>query len=227
MTIVLLRPTRRTVRFLPAVLMMLALAGCGDSVIVDNFDIPEPSPLPFPDTPDQLMANFQTTYEQMDFAKLFRLLHPDFECVLQQSTVNEFPDVGPTLDIMEELRIHERLFSKRDVTDPVGVLVPAIQVISFQTFARQGAWGAAPPTDQFPDAENALYDVVVLFNRGQTFSTLKVQGSLRFYVTHRDSTVGGVTKPYYQMLGQRDLTTDQKAMGQESSCWGSVMAIFR
>lgn len=163
----------------------------------------------FPDTPDKLMQNFQSAYEKLDFADYTKLVHPDFITILQQSTINDFPDVGETLDINEELRIHERMFSKRDVTDPDGVLVPAVQNISFQTFARQGTWSLSPANDQIPNAENALYDVVFLFDRGQTYSTLKVQGAIRFYVTHRDSLVGGVTKPFYQMIGQRDLTQDQ------------------
>lgn len=196
------------------VLAVTATSGCifspGDTPpCTDPSCQPGGGGLQFPDTPDKLLQNFQTIYEQMDFTEFAKIIHPDYITILQQSTINDFPDVGETLDINEELRIHERMFSKRDVTDPDGLLVPAIQTISFQTFARQGTWGLSPANDQIPNAENALYDVVFLFDRGQTYSTLKVQGSIRFYVTHRDSTVGGVTKPYYQMIGQRDLTLDQ------------------
>ncbi|MBK6734939.1 MAG: hypothetical protein IPG61_12825 [bacterium] len=178
---------------------------------------PEPDPkppvngggLPFPDTADKLMANFQTVYETMVFDDFRKLVHPDYITILQPSTVSQFPDVGETLDLSEELRIHERMFSKADVTDPLGTLVPGVQEISFQTFARQGTWGLSPANDRIPNAETALYDVVFLFERGGLYSTLKVQGTIKFYVTHRDSLVGGLTKPYYQMLGQMDLTQDQ------------------
>ncbi|MBK9473950.1 MAG: hypothetical protein IPO18_17065 [bacterium] len=189
-------------------LSLMAAGGCIFS--------PDPDPTPpdtpvgvFPDTADKLMVNFQTAYETMDFDDFRKLVHPDYITILQPSTVSQFPDVGETLDLSEELRIHERMFSKADVTDPLGTLVPGVQEISFQTFARQGTWGLSPANDRIPNAETALYDVVFLFERGGLYSTLKVQGTIKFYVTHRDSVVGGLTKPYYQMLGQMDLTQDQ------------------
>ena len=195
--------------------VVLALAAAGGCIFSPD---PTPpcdtcggqEPLPFPDSADKLMTNFQTIYERMDFDEYRKLIHPDYITILQASTITQFPDVGPTLDVNEELRIHERMFSKRDVTDPDGHLVPGIQTISFQTFARQGTWALSPANDPIPNAEYALYDVVFLFDRGQTYSTLKVQGQIKFYVSHRDSVVNGVTKPYYQMLGQQDLTQNSK-----------------
>ncbi len=49
---------------------------------------------------------------------------------------------------------------------------------------------------------------------------------LKFYVTHRDSTVNGYTREYYQMRGQVDLTGGWKSAGETIS-WGSVKALFR
>lgn len=107
--------------------------------------------LPFPDTADKLMANFQDLYEQMDVDEIRKLLHPDHLTFLQPSTTTWFPELGETLDIDEELRIHERMFSGQNVTDPLGSLVPAIQSIHFQTFARQGIWSTSPPNDPIPN----------------------------------------------------------------------------
>jgi formylglycine-generating enzyme required for sulfatase activity len=188
--------------------------------------------LPFPDTADKLMANFQTIYEWMDYYAYVDLVHPDYVTILQQSTINEFPDVGATLDEFEERRIHERMYSHQDVMDPLGHLVPGIQSIQFQTFARQGTWAVSPAGDPIPNAEYALYDVAFLFDRGGQYSTLKVQGAIKFYVTHRDSLFNGEMLPYYQMLGQVDLTLDQKSAETgvraiENVAWGSVKALFR
>lgn len=195
-------------------LLALTLVAAGGCIFSPEPDKPcegcgtEP-PLPFPDTADKLMTNFQTVYEQMDFANLAKMLHPQYVTILQESTYNQFPDVGTTLDLEEELRIHERMFSKQDQTDPDGILVPGVQSIAFQTFERQGVWSVSPANDQIPNAEFALYDVVFLFDRGAGHTILKVQGAIKFYVDKRDSVVSGVTKPYYQMRGQVDLTNDQ------------------
>lgn len=118
--------------------------------------------LPFPDTADKSMANFQDLYEAMDFEELGKLLHPDHITILQPSTTAQFPDVGETLDIDEELRIHERMFSHQNLTDPLVLLVPAVQAIHFQTLARQGNWGfsrrtTGSPTPRWPCTMLSFY----------------------------------------------------------------------
>lgn len=207
----------------------LAVAADSTATFTGTYLVPG---LPFPDTADKLMANFRTAYETRDLVEFKRLLHPDHITILQASTVAQFPDVGLTLDVIEERRIHERMFSGLNVTDPIGALVPGVQGITFQTFARQGTWGTSPGTDQIPDTQVALYDMVVLWDRGGLYSTLKVQGSVKFYVVHQDSLVDGVTKPYYRLRGQLDLTGDfkdggGKRQGDETNAWGSVKALFR
>ena len=163
--------------------------------------------LPFPGSRDQLMANFQTIYETRDFDEYRTIMHPDFLTILQENTTEEFPDVGTTLDVNEELRIHERMFSGEDVTDPQGDLVPGVLNISFDTFRALGAWTMSPANDIIPNAEWAPFDIVFLFDRGQSYTTLMVVGTIKFYVTSRDSLHQGETKQYYQMIGQVDLTS--------------------
>ena len=75
---------------------------------------------------------------------------------------------------------------------------------------------------------NALYNVVVLFDRGQNYSIMRVQGALRLYAAARDSTHGDQTLPYYQLRGQLDMTQNLAAAKDiESFAWGTVKAIFR
>ncbi len=197
---------------LAALLLMLAAAG---GCIFSPTDVPpctdcNPAPtIQFPDSEDKLMANFQYIYETMDYQEFRKMLDPNYITVLQQSTQTDFPDVGETLDLEEELRIHDRMFSKQDVTDPLGNLIAGVQTIQFQTFQRVGVWATSPANDTIPNARYALYSVQFLFDRGQENSTLKVTGNIKFYVTSRDSIVNGTPKPYFRMVGQVDLTEDQ------------------
>lgn len=185
---------------------------------------PAGPPAGFPDTPDQLMTNFRGAYGQMDVDKLMTMLHPQHLTYLQQDTVDNFPELGPTLDVQEEQRIHERMFSGHDVTDPNGYLVPGVQAITFQTFQRQGNWSVSPAGDTIPNTEFALYDVVILMDRGMGHTILKVQGAIKFYAVAHDSLVGGQTLPCYRLRGQVDLTVEKVS---ETTSWGLVKGLFR
>lgn len=206
------------------IVMTLGFGGCKEDPVA-----PPADGLPFPDSPDQLMLNFKTICEDMDFAEYASMIHPDYFMILQQSTQTMYPSVGGTLDVIEERRIHERMFSKQDVTDPDGLLVPGLRTIEFRTFVRRSPWSLSPPTDAIPNADCAVYQVHFLFDRGAALRILKVEGEIKFYATHRDSVVSSVTRPYYQMYGQIDLT-QSSALGSkayEADSWGSVKCLFR
>ncbi len=194
---------------LPAVFaLVVGSAGCIFSPDDDPGDDPPPPPpvLPFPGSPDVLMANFQTIYETMNYEEYRKIMHPDFLTILQEETIIDFPDVGTTLDVNEELRIHERMFSGDSLEDPDGNLVPGVNNISFSNFRALDAWIVSPGDDIIPNAEWAPFDVDFLFDRGEGFSTLKVEGTIKFYVASRDSMHEGTVQKYYQMRGQVDLT---------------------
>jgi hypothetical protein len=193
-----------------ALALLLAPAGCIFSPDDGGGDGPPPPPppeLPFPGTANQLMKNFQTVYETLDYDDYREMLHPDFLTYLKPETTSEFPTVGTTLDFEEEERIHRRMFSGDAVTDPEGNLVPGILAISFSLFQQEDTWAVSPPNDIIPNAEWSLYSVEFLFDRGQEFSTLRVDGQIKFYVTSRDSFHEGADRKYYQLIGQVDLTT--------------------
>jgi hypothetical protein len=191
-------------------ILLIAPAGCIFSPDEDPGDTPPPPAvvMPFPGSPDVLMANFQTIYETMDIDEYRKIMHPDYLTILQEDTIDEFPDVGTTLDVNEELRIHDRMFSGDSVTDPNGDFVPGVAGISFSKFRALDAWAVSPGDDIIPNAEWAPFEVEFLFDRGQEFSTLSVTGTIKFYVTSRDSLHQGSDKQYYQMIGQVDLTED-------------------
>lgn len=218
---------QHTIQALVLLAALLCLTGCGDSDVGGGGLIVPESSLPFPDDPDKLMRNFLTTYESMNFTEFTRMTAPAFVTVLQQSTTTRFPTVGTTLDVLEEKRIAERMFSRQSVVDPLGSTVPGIQTVEFLTFARQSAWTTSPPGDAIPNTTNALYDVELRLDRGQTASMLAVLGTIRFYVTQRDSVVGGAHRPYYQMVGQVDLTDPGFDKALRLTAWGTVKALFR
>ena len=181
--------------------------------------------LPFPDSPQQVMENFVTAYETQDVVEYLLIMHPDFQTILQQGTMEEFPDVGPTLDRYEEQNIHKRMFSGLALSDPNGDLVVGISDIVFEVFQPLAPWEDTPNDDIIPNAQAALYEVDVLFDRGQTFSTLNVEGMIKFYVTSREFEHEGNVQQFFQMVGQVDLTGDGKST--ETTNWGSVKALFR
>lgn len=199
-----------TKKFLLPALMVLLLVqpGCIFSPDDDPDDnVTPPVVLPFPGTKDQVMANFRTIYENMDIAGFRNLLHPDYLTILQQSTIDAFPDVGETLDINEELQIHERMFSGQSGTDHLGELTNPISSIVFQDPEQVTNWDVSPADDRIPNADFARFNVLFEFFRtGDT--TLQVKGDIIFYLTSRDSLHEGIIKPYYQMIGQVDLTED-------------------
>ena len=181
--------------------------------------------LPFPDSPQQVMENFVTAYETQDVVEYLLIMHPDFQTILQQGTMDEFPDVGPTLDRYEEQNIHKRMFSGLALSDPNGDLVPGISAIVFEVFQPLAPWEDTPNDDIIPNAMYSLYEVQILVDRGQTYSTLRVEGMIKFYVVSREFEHEGSIRHYFQMIGQVDLTDSFKST--ESTNWGSIKALFR
>ncbi len=199
------------------------LCSCSDDDVVVPPD--DSKPIVEPPTEDMVIQNFRVAYEDMDFVALQNLLHPDFVTFLQEQTIAQFPDVGRTLDRDQEIRIAQRMFSGQPVTDPDGKLIAAISSVEFQILEQQGVWTDTGPNGVIPNARAALFDVLFIFDRPGD-STLPAQGQIRFFVSRRDSLVNGVTRTYYTMIGQQDLTnTGQK--GVEEAAWGSIKALYR
>lgn len=209
---------RRNVgRLLLCVLLGLA-GGCGKTATEPPPPDDAPGALPFPDEPDQVAANLLAAYEGRRLDHVSHLLTADYVMPLQAQAANQYPDLGGAIERPEALRIHERLFAGRDVSDPNDALVPAVTAIDFQTFERAGAWLPAVSGDPYPGAEAAFYDVVMLLDRGAGRSLLKVQGTLRLHVVERDSVVAGVTRPYFALRAITDLTIDNKAAESINLC---------
>lgn len=211
-----------------AVIALLALSGCSEDdsnpVITGNQPGIPDSSLPFPDTADQLMANFRTIYETMDTDEYKLILDPAFVTLLQLETTQEFPLVGSELDETEENRIHDRMFSGEILQGANGQMLPPILTVGFSLFEKIVDWGPSLPTDPIPNTQSALYEVVILADRGQDFSTYEIEGQIRFYVTTAEIMLNGEPETYFRLVGQLDLTDINKAIGP--IYWGSLKAMF-
>lgn len=208
--------------------VLLVASGCSDDkenpLIPGTGDNIPDSSLPFPDTPEQLMANFQKIYETMDVDEYKLILDPAFETHLQQSSQNEFPGVGPTLDMTEENHLHQRMFLGEQLQDANGNFLPAIAAFGFSKFRILVGWGMSLPTDPIPNTLSAMYEVDILVDRGQNFSTQKVAGTIRFYVTTAEGILNDQPKTYYRLVGQLDLTNPGKST--DVIAWGSLKALY-
>ena len=201
---------------------MMILAGCSDD---DDPVLVIPEPAIGPESADELVRQFVSAYEAMDVDQYQVLLDPDFLMILQEVTTEEFPSVGTSLDYLDEERIHTRMFSGELLSDPNGLIVPGVQDIEFTRIRALGVWSPTDDVDRFPATEWAPFEVEILWDRGQSFWTSKVAGTVKIYARANEIEVGGTQKTYYTMAGMVDLTNLHKS--SESSTWGGVKALFR
>ena len=172
-------------------------------------------------SPDQLMANFQLAYEDMNIEFLRDVLHEDLKLLLQSDTVAAYDLPRDFFSYEEELSIHTNIFSGNPIYLPDGA-VPGISSITFRTFERQDEWAAAPPTDpNFPNAFHATYNVTIEVTRPGG-NTIVVSGLIRFYVVDVDEGEAEL----YRLIGQVDLTT-ARSQDQDTLTWGALHALYR
>jgi len=202
---------------------MMILAGCNDDDPVRV--VPDPDPPIGPESPGELVAQFQTVYEARDLDNYLALLDPEFLMLLNDETIIDFPDVGTTLDFTQEEQIHKRMFSGENLEDPNGDFVPGIKGIGFLEFRALAEWLPSDDEDNFPGTVWAPFELDLLFDRGQQFSTLKVEGMVKIHARAHETEVDGTTIAYYLLAGIVDLTGHGK--GVESGAWGSVKAQYR
>jgi hypothetical protein len=161
----------------------------------------EKSQLPFPATPDQLMANFAQAYGDQNLAEYAALLHPDFVYELTQGSVPQ------TWGRDQELAITARMFSREDWVKS-GLTIAGISRIEIVRFAGRGPW--SPGADGgAAEAEHDLvrtYEVLLRFHRTDD-SVITVRGPVVFQVRLDDLDTGeGGMRPGYRLVRQIDRT---------------------
>lgn len=215
------RITTTPVLLIAAMVVLLVAGGCSDD---DPVQVRE-DPGTGPESPELMVLQLMAAYEARNVSTYLALLDPDFQMFLTPETMGDFPDVGPTLDYAEEEHIHTRMFSGQDVTDPLGNLVPGVQGITVSVFIPLDAWTPTVAADPVQDAVWAPYQVIISFDRGQSFSTMKVEGTVKIFARAHETTVAGKKETYYLMVGMTDLTYLGK--GTENEAWGGIKALYR
>lgn len=204
------------------VLLTIAAAGCLFSPDPKTHEVPPLPVAPFPDTPDQLMANFKTAYTGLAIADYRSVLHPGYVFIFRLQDL--LPGASDRFTCAEELAVAVKMFSGLPIERPWGMTLPAISSIQFTTLNRAGPWTEVGLEDpDFPNTNRALFEIQLTFSRADA-NTIIVTGLQEFYVSARDSLVDGVLKPFYQLRGQRDLSGDSK--GVEGDSWGAVKCLY-
>lgn len=216
-------------RHLTAILTFAALAcaltltaGCNDKD--DPAGPPPPEyTLPFPDTPQQLMANFRTALTELDLAAYRdEVLAGEYEFILQQSTQEDFGLPDNILDRTDELEIARKMFTGQP--NSRNQVISSIEVASMQPTT---AWLPVPETDadfgDVPDALVCSYYFRIYFNMRSDLR-YEVTGAQHFYVVPSTQMLGGVMTPCYRLRGQVDQSSAYKST--ESQSWGSVKALY-
>ncbi len=201
--------------------ILLILAGCNDDDPVQVVPVPDVGP----ETPAELMIRFKDAYSAMDAGKYLALLDQDYLMILSTLTMEQFPDVGPTLDFVQEERIHQRMFSGESVTDPHGNFIPAVNAIDFQVLKSLDPWARVGEGDRFPGTVWAPFEVELIFDRGPEFGALKLSGVVKIHARSHEVMVNSKKFTYFLMAGMTDLTYFGK--GVEDIPWGTVKAIYR
>lgn len=217
-------PTNRWLTGLAILVALLLLVSCSDDDPVTPAPEPPGSSLPFPDTPEQLMANFAAAYETMDAEEIGYLLAPEFQLFLKDATVEEFPVLGPTLDRDDMAVFHGRMFAGESGRDAQGNLTNPISTIELMEPVQLTEWGPTLAGDHLPGVPSALFEVSLAFMRAGD-KTLRSEGQIRFFLSERDSLHQGVVQSCFRLAGMADFT--ESAKDNENVAYGSVLSLFR
>ncbi len=191
---------------------------------VDTSVVVPVAALPFPGTPDLLMANLRTVFDNRVTGLTDDLLAPGHVTYLDSTASQAYPELQGVLDRQGELTALGNLFSGDDVPGPDDQTVPAVDLISFQGLFRQDQWATAGAEDRVPGALRATYTVSVYVRR-KAGNDLQVDDTVVFYATARDSSQDGEVRDYWQLAAQDDLGPAGKVLQPVS--WSGLKALYR
>jgi hypothetical protein len=195
-----------------------AASGLPSAATGSQRDITAAKQYPFPDTEDQLMANFVAAYSARNIDGYREVLHDDFRFMFQQADIQNFGLPTNHLDRDQEIAISQVMFS--GAPGPGGV--PGISQIAIQVFVPQTAWEDVGDHPDFPGSRHRIYAINMDVVRPNS-TTLQVQGQAEFFVVSQDSMTQGGVLPYWQILGHLD-QTETKAV--ESASWGTLKILY-
>jgi len=185
------------------------LPGCSEE---DTITEPQPGPPgSFASTPNQLMVNYQDALTTMNLAAYQAIIHPDYKFLFIPTDVDVIPLPTDHMLGQEELVAVANMFSGELIVHGNGSLTAAVDTILVDLFEPvDSEWSPSPSGSEFPTAQRRVYTVHLSIARvGNT--TLRIAGQQEFFVTSYDSSLSdGTRQPFYQLLGQRELTAVDK-----------------
>lgn len=194
------------------------LVGCGDdetpNELIDHCEICPP------ETPDQLMENFEIIYSEMLVDEFRDMLDPDFQFILSPRTIEDWDWApGSTFDFDAMISIHGHMFGGSAGTDHEGNGISPLDRIQIPVFERIGEWVVTPEDDpDFPNAGQALFEMKIFFHDNTGTHAFAVDQQVIFYV----SFVDGI----YYLQGINSVGNYQgKAI--EDANYESVLFLFR
>ena len=214
----------RRLQVLGPVLLLCALAliaglgaGCLDKPTTPVIRPLAPPPLPV--NPDSLIVILRNAYTRMDIDTYRSLLRADFVFKFLQYDIDNLGLPADHLTRQEDLVSTSWLFSGSPVGD-----VPAVALISWPVLEAIGTWEASA-NPEFLGAMHRIYNFEINIARpGAT--TMIIMGQQEFYVTSRDTTIDGTLTPYWELLGQIDLSDHRGGKGIQGYTWGEVKALY-
>jgi hypothetical protein len=215
-------------RRLPICLLLVAacvlVAGCKDEPEVTAPDDGLDLVLPLAATADQLMSNFVTAYENMDYAAYLEVVDPEFRIYLQPGTIADFKLERVYFDYAEDCDITGNMFTGEA---PAPDAAP-INGIDFIALNGAGPWVDAED-ERFPGAQHRVFEVLFIFHlgAGDSRKDLTVQGRIDVYVKTETVRFEGRQQTRFVLVGQIDDTNDSYAKPNQDATWGEVKALYR
>ena len=199
----------KRILMLLALVLLIAPAGCIFSPDEGGDGPPPKEPLPWPETQEQLMANFVTAYEKMDIDYYREVIHQDFRIYLSQQTIDDF-DTGDYFDYDTEVQIARNMFSGNAITRDNGSIEPGITGFQFTYLTQATSWEPTPADDRIPNARRALYNLELYINRTEGAPRLRIGGGdggqIEFYLRNIPQESQGRMRDRWWMVGQVDYT---------------------
>ena len=159
----------------------------------DDVVVPPAPELPPAVSANQLVANFETAYNERNIEYYREVMSEDYKFISVDGE-NDY-------DYATDISIHERMFN--EVAGEGGIVFDDISVISINGVE---VWQPIQSNDQhfgsFADGYYRPYDVSIDFNVAGQSLTYQVRGLVIFYVT--TAMVDG--EEIYYLLGQSDNT---------------------
>lgn len=235
----------RLVSRLALVVLVALAAGCGqedgptspqtsfqselESLFAASADVQWPAVLlragyPWPETPDQAIANFRDAYEDGDALTYASMISPDFRFVLQAETIEEYALNRGTFDASDEIRIFQTMC--KGLPSQHGDRITGIEVVRLEPMSD---WEPVPRDDPhfglLAEAEVRSYLVHLIFAREAEGRPWTVAGEVELVVIPELVEDTGTGRIAYRLVGGYDKTV--RADGTDELLWGSVKAAFR